>query len=302
MIWRFSHQTICRRGMILMTAAVGVALQTVWAESSDLAEQGQHAFDVGAFSLAADDWQKAVELFHTQGNTSAEIRTSVSLASAFQAVGQHRRAVQILEDSLVHAEKIQDPSLIILTEWKLGAALVMTQEPERASLLLGKALQTARANQDSISSAGILNDFGNSLASEQKFLDALRAYRESVTLSQTNGNLILAAQALCNAASTAAHLGNNEGADDLNTRAIDAADQLEASHVKAFLLLTAGQTDRQIKFTNAEPANRLVLRTHNSFQQALQIAGELKDHPMESYALGYLAQLYEQDGQPQIAL
>jgi CHAT domain-containing protein len=302
MIQRLSHPRIYHRGLLLMIAWLVMASPVVWADARNLYEQGQRAFERGAFSQAAAEWQKALDLYRNQGNTNAEIRTAISLASAHQAVGQDRRAVQILEAALVSAEKTRDRSLITLAEWKLGAALVMTQEPRRAGLLLGEALAAARADQNVMASAGILNDLGNSLAGDQKYPEALKVYEESFTLAQGNSNWCLAAQGLCNAASTAARAGNDEAAYDLNTRALRVTDQLEASHAKAFLLLTAGQTDRKIKFTNAEPASRLLLRTYKSFEQARQIAGEFNDRPMETYALGYLAQLYEQDGQAETAL
>src|SRR6185436_18216462 len=68
----------------------------LFADSRDLVDQGQRAFQNGAFGQAAADWQKAVESFRRKGNTNAEILTSIALASAYQSIGQQRRAVQIL--------------------------------------------------------------------------------------------------------------------------------------------------------------------------------------------------------------
>ncbi len=277
-------------------------LQGAQIESKNLVEQGQRAFETGAFGDAAADWQKALELFRNQGNTNAEIQTSVSLAGVYQAIGQHQSAVQILEQALAQAKQAKDRSMITLAGWKLGAALLMTQEPERASLLLDEALDAAMTNRDFLLAAAIQNDLGNSLASEQKYPEALNAYEESFISSQQNSNVCLAAQALCNAAATAARAGDYEKADDFNTRALQWTEQLDTSHTKAFLLLTAGQTDRQIKLTNAATEKRLMLRAYKSFEQALQIADQLGDLSIKTYALGYLAQLYEQDGQDETAL
>jgi len=297
MIFPLSAQ-VYRRSLMLAAALLGATVQAAPAVSPDLVEKGQQEFDKGAFSQAAVDWQKASERFRAQGNTNAEIRAGITLASACQAAGQQRRAVQILEDALARAKASPDQSLITLAEWKLGAALVMTQDSQRAEVLLGEALDAAKASQDTISSAGILNDLGNALGSERKYADALKAYEESVALAQSNSSL--KAQALCNAAAMAVSVEKNDEADELNARALAATDKLDASHIKAFLLLTAGQTDRRIQLTNS--ADRLLLRSHKCFQHALDIAAELKDRPMESYALGYMAQLYEQDGQSDAAL
>jgi CHAT domain-containing protein len=302
MISRLSQKKAARFGLALVITLVGMTLEAAQTNSQQLVEQGQRAFQTGAYGQAAIDWEKAVEDFRSQGNTNAEIRTSISLASAYQAMGQLRRAVQILEDSLSQAAQTRDRSLITLAEWKLGAALVMTSEPQRGEVLLNKALDAARADRNPEYSAAILNDLGNSLSSQQRYPEALKAYQESSTLSQQSSNLCLAAQALCNGALTAIHAGENSVADEWNSQALQLTEQLEASHAKAFLLLTAGQTDRQIKGTNAESAQRLVLRAYSSFRQASQIAEQLDDQSVETYALGYLAQLYEQDGQKGTAL
>jgi CHAT domain-containing protein len=111
-----------------------------------------------------------------------------------------------------------------------------------------------------------------------------------------------AAQALCNAALMAARNGDHNTADELNAEALRATHELPASHGKAFLLLTAGQTDRQIKLADADASKRVLLRASNSFQEALQIAEQQGDHAMATYALGYLGQMYEQDGQMDSAL
>jgi len=277
---------------------------TAWAATDPLTlvDQGQRAFRNGAFSEAAVHWQKAVELFRGQGDTNAEISTSLSLASACQALGQQRRAVQILENVLTRAEMTHDRSRVALVKSKLGAALIMTLETQRADALLREALDVAKAESDSVLSAAILNDLGNSLANQRKYPEAFEVYEQSVALGRQTSNSWLSAQALCNAAATAARAGDTPRADDLNSQALLITDRLDDSHLKAFLLLTAGQTDRQITPTNAEPLRRLLLRAHNSFEHALNIGERIGDRPIETYALGYLGQLYDQDGQGDTAL
>ena len=148
----------------------------------------------------------------------------------------------------------------------------------------------------------ILNDLGNLLATQQKHSEAITAYEQSVALARQTSNTWLTAQSLCNCAATAARAGEFQKADDLNAQALREIAVLDASHAKGFLLLTAGQTDRLIKLTNREAAQRLMLRAHQSFKQASEVAEKLKDRSIETYALGYLGQLYEQDGQPEAAL
>jgi len=292
------------RCLLLLLALLCVADGLI---ADSLVAQGQLAFQNGAFSQAAADWEKAVESFRSQGNTNAEILTSVSLASAYQSIGQQRRAVQILENALASAEETGNRSRVTLVKSKLGAALIMTSEAERAASLLGESLEEARADKVSKLAGAILNDLGNLLATQQKYAEALTAYGESVALARQTSNSWLTAQALCNAAATATRAVEYQKADDLNTQAIQEINRLDSSHTKAFLLLTTGQTDRQIKLTNDQvaqrlSAQRLMLRAHQSIQQALELAEKIEDRSIETYALGYLGQLYEQDGQSAAAL
>jgi CHAT domain-containing protein len=272
------------------------------AAPEDLVAQGQRAFHNGAFSQAAADWQKAVGSFRSLGNTNAEIQTSLYLASAYQAIGQQRRAVQLLQEALPRAESLGDRALMISVKSKLGAALVLTLEPERAAIFLGEALEAAQADKNSRLTAAILNDLGNLSATQQKFPEALKAYDECITLARQTSNTWLTAQALCNAASTAARAGKFPQAYELNTQALQELANLDNTHTKTFLLLTAGQTDRQIKLAETAAMNRLLLRANQSFQQALDIARKIGNRSIETYALGYQGQLYEQDKQLEAAL
>src|SRR5437870_4018974 len=115
------YQMLARRGMILLMVFVGMSSHAAQSEVQNLVEQGQRAFEAGAFSRAVGDWQKAAELFRSQGNTNAEIRASVSLAGAYQCIGQYQPAVKLLDNTLTRARRTQERSLITLVEWKLGA-------------------------------------------------------------------------------------------------------------------------------------------------------------------------------------
>ncbi|MEI6084972.1 MAG: CHAT domain-containing protein [Verrucomicrobiota bacterium] len=213
-----------------------------------------------------------------------EIEANVKLALSYQDLGQHRRAVQVLEKT---AGLVGDRRQMILVKSKLGAALAMTLQPDRAESLLRESLEMARADKDSKLTAAILNDLGNLLASEQKRDEALAAFQESSVLARQAGDVLLTAQALCNAAATAAVAGMDPAAENFNTEALKEIDRLKDSHEKAFLLVSVGQTDRRLK----------PLRAQQSFQRAAEMAGAIQDRRVETYALGYLGQLYEQDRQ-----
>ena len=85
-------------------------------------DEGLRAYQRGAFDEAATKWQKAVEESRQQKNVSSQIKAMTDLASAYQALGQQRRAVQILEEAVRLAEESGDPQSRTLAKSRLGAA------------------------------------------------------------------------------------------------------------------------------------------------------------------------------------
>ena len=113
----------------------------------------------------------------------------IELASAYQALGQQTHAADILDDAAELAEKTGDRDLIIRAKDKLGVALGMTRQPEKAEELLRETLEMARKEGNARQTAAVLNDFAGLLGSEKKFDDARAAFEESGTLARQGGEL-----------------------------------------------------------------------------------------------------------------
>jgi CHAT domain-containing protein len=263
-------------------------------------DEGLRAYQRGAFEEAAAKWQKAVKEYGRQGNVPAEIKAMTDLAAAYQALGQQRHAVEVLDVAVGLAEQSGERKSRILAKSRLGAALVLNLKFERAETLLRESLESARAEDDSQTAAAILNELGNLLAAQQKYPEALAAFRESADLARKSEQL-LAAQALCNAAATAVRAKMSDQAEGLNAEALEVTEELKASHDKAVLLITAAQTDRNSSADRAA-TGQLKLRARQSLLSALEIAEGIGDRRAASYALGYLGQLYEDDKQLEAAL
>jgi len=77
----------------------------------------------GAFDEAATKWQNAVEEYRRQKNIPSQIKVMTDLAAAYQALGQQRRALALLEEAVEIAVKSGDQkSIVLLTEYKNDAA------------------------------------------------------------------------------------------------------------------------------------------------------------------------------------
>ncbi len=290
-----------RKFWLCLCGWLGAGLALLAAPGDWLA-QGERAFAAGSFGESAAAWEKALETARAEADQPVERQATLSLAAAYQSLGQQRRAVQLLEQALTRAETSGDPEYLAKVRHQLGSALTLSRDTERAGPLLREALAAAQAAADDRWAAGILNDLGNFLATLPDHPGAWKAYEESATLAQSAGLPALEAQALCNAAAAAARSQDPARGDALNARALEAIAKLEASHQKAFLWLTAGLTDLSLPSKDTEAAQRLQLRAHRSFQHALAFAEAASDHGIETHALGYLGGMYAADRQPEAAL
>jgi CHAT domain-containing protein len=287
-------RSVGKSALIVALLSLPIFTQFVLAANASL-DEGLRAYQRGTFDEAAAQWQKAVEEYRHQANAPSQIKAMTQLAAAYQALGQQRRALAVLEEAVEIAEKSGDRKASTLAKSRLGAALVLNLKFERAETLLRESLESARAEGDSQTTASILNELGNLLAVKQKYPEALAAFRECAELAREKDRL-LAAQALCNGAATASIAGMSRDSQGLNGDALELIGKLKASHDKALLLITTAQTDRSLK------TDQSILRARLSLLSALETAEAIGDRRAATYALGYLGQLYEDDKQLDAAL
>jgi CHAT domain-containing protein len=276
-------------------------LQT-FADPLSFEERARTAFARGAFSEAASAWEQSLAAPDSQRPSEARVLTSVSLAGAYQALGQQRRAVQLLESTLNAAQQVPGQAQLPLVQARLGGALLLTLDLDRAEALLNQALASARTGAPSKLAASILNDRGNLLALRHQTPEALAAFDEAASLAPKDDTSGLAAQALANAAATATRAQDAAAGERYNARALAEIDRMSDSHAKGFLLLTAGLTDRQLALRESDPARARLVRAHRSFSRCLELAESLPAPSLRTYALGYLGDLYERDGNADAAL
>jgi CHAT domain-containing protein len=288
----------------LMWAGLCVWLSTctiLFASTSARLDEGQRAFDRGAFADAAASWERSADLSRSQRDTNGTIRANVKLATAWQRLGQQRRAAEILQETLTLAEHNGNATQITWVKSRLGAALIQTLQLDQADKLLRESLESAQNAHDQPLVASILNDRGNLLTLRQKGSEALASFEQSAEVAAAAGERSLQAEASCNAAATAARAKLYPKAEQLNGDAVRLILALPPGHWRDYLLLTAAQTDRAIKFEDKKASESVLLRAKRSLEQALKPALERNDMGVVTYALGYMAEMYEADQQLSVA-
>ena len=287
---------------ILLAAVLLCSGPAAFPTPTEQMEAGRAAFVRGAFEEAVTHWKKAAHRCEAEKNPAGQAQALINLAAAYQSLGQQRLAIESLETSLRLAETSHDPATLLLARSSLGAAYAVTLRTADGERLLRESLELARSTRDFASIAVILNNLASLLAGQGKTAEAQNTFEQSAAAAEQAGNFALAAQATGNAAVTAGRAGRLSEANELNGDAIELASSLAPSHDRALILLRCGQTYQEL--VRAEPGSRapFLARAHATFEQALTVSGQIGDTRLRSYALGYLGQLAEAEGQTARAL
>ncbi len=150
--------------------------------------------------------------------------------------------------------------------------------------------------------AVILNNFGNLYVSQNKYDDALNAYRESAQQAKKAKNISLAVQADINGATAALRGGKYADARKQLDKAVGQLRSLEDSYAKAYSLINAGIVYSDLRVYYPDQKQVLLKQAYTAINEALTVAQKINDQRTVSYAYGYLGKLYEDERQYEEAL
>jgi tetratricopeptide (TPR) repeat protein len=225
--------------IVFLIGVLGFECVSAAVTADSLAARATDQYSRGDFEAAIDPWQRAAESHRRKGNTPALIDTLTQLGGAYHALGQHRLAVQALDEAVKLARESDDRVRLANALSGLGAVNMFSRDAADAEKTLREALKVARGTEDREACAAALNNLGNLLAAQEKFDDAENVYREAIAAAAPG---TLDAKARANLASVAVAKGDFAEVPALNRAASEAANALPDSHEKAFVLLRAGRT------------------------------------------------------------
>ena len=218
-------------------------------------------------------------------------------ADTYQALGQYRNALAVLRAAQPLAEALdRSRHAAVLSElgetlWRMGATADARRELDRSVAL------ARQANAPHIAGAS-LNHLGNLAADQGDAAAARRAWQESLRLARQAQDAALMAAALINQARLAAREGDARTAETLLAEAARQTQTLPASHDQARHLLAIGQLRRTLPGASASQWAQAA----QQFTAAAAIARQVNDQRSLSYALGYQAQLQQDEGRSAEAL
>ncbi len=260
------------------------------------------SFKRGAFEMAISSWIEAARLYEQEEKTNKQSEALIQLSQAYGLIGQYQMALNSLEKALALVRKSGDQTRIATALGHLGNIHIGIGQGDKAYPYLNESLNMAKKLDDSGLSAAILNNLGNLFTSQRKFDEAMSAYYESIMLSKRIGNHSMAAVALTNAAMLSVQHGDHEEARSLLENALHQIRSLDDSYYKAYGLINIGLAYRDLRPHLASSNDLLLQLASETFNEAVTVAEKIGDPRTESYALGYLGTLYEDENRYQEAL
>lgn len=258
-------------------------------------DDGWKAFTRGDLEQAVNHWLKAAQGYQDAQKPSEQIETLIHLAHAYQSLGQFKNSAKSLAVATVLSERANDLRQSAAVFGALGNLYLVTGPGDRAEHYLNEALQLARATDDRLLTASILNNLGNLEVVQKQYDQAVNHYSESATLGKAGGNPLLAATALVNAAMAATQSGNYKTTIEFLQNGLDLSRQLAPSSDKVYALINGGLAYADVSRRLGKDGEQLFSMAAKILDEAVKAAVTIGDRRGESYALGYLARLYEDE-------
>ncbi|MDM8549820.1 CHAT domain-containing protein [Desulfobacterales bacterium HSG2] len=241
----------------------------------------------GDFEHAVRYWEHALTV--SEPETLPHLHTLLCLANAYQAVGHYRKALSAMKGALPAIRQSDDPYRKTLFFSTLGDIHLSLGDAEKAEKYLEEGLEHADSTENPLLLASVLNNRGNVFAANRDYRKATEIYTEGSDLIKQEP---LNAKILTNMLRVRYLSGDYENIAEESENALLQTLILPDSHDKAANLISLGLIVREIR-EKLPSESRMKEMAYKALNQAKQIAENMGDTRIASYASGYMGQLYE---------
>lgn len=201
-----------------------------------------------------------------------------------------QEAFSALKEAHALAESSGDKSRQSLVLGSLSDNFLLSRQLEEAKGYAEESVTLARQVHNTIVLATALNHQGNVLMAQQRYPDALQAYREGIALAEANSALTVTLS--INAIH--AHLANEtvQEAIPLLKAALAKTHALPDSYAKTYDLIALGHLAQRLESSIPAQSALLTEWAYTAFSEALKLAESSGDVRGKSFATGHLGELY----------
>lgn len=257
--------------------------------ASVLDVQGGVQFGQGQSEAALRAWEEAAQLYDAIGDDAAALQNRINQSQAMQRLGFYRRAIALLTPITEQLQAQPDSPAQAVALRSLGDALrfVGDLEQSRIALETSEAIAQRLQRPDLADSAQL--SLANTLRAQGETDGALATYQ---TLIRTSASEEVQAQALANQVSLLIEMGQTSAAQALWPTVRTQFDRVSPSQPMLFARVNVAQSYIKAGIERSPSAGELA----EFLAIATRQAQVLSDTRSESFALGTLALLYEQEG------
>ncbi len=270
--------------------------------------QGRQAFANGRFAAAVKLWGDALVTLPAASENRATIE--VDIATAYRFLGFHDQSRALLT-RLLAADNRHNAKLVIRANDQLAMAHVASFDFVRAEKLWDDALIMARGLEDTAAVVNILLNrasltfmqrsmidkqiYGRFHTAYPRTEDGFKMLDESLALSRQLEDAALTARILLTYAQASMSFKGGKAPDQLLQTALRELDSLDSTYSTAFMLVAGARVAHRI-YAQGKSVS-LFDQASGIYQRSIRIARDIDNAVIETYSLGYLAELHEAAGE-----
>ncbi|BAZ00817.1 hypothetical protein NIES37_48130 [Tolypothrix tenuis PCC 7101] len=263
----------------------------IFAQSLDI--QGRLQLATGQAEAALATWQQAAKIYTQLKQENGVVRTLINQAQALRSQGAYLRSVEILEEA--HQKLQSQPNSLekAVGLRSLGDSLLAIGDGKKSEAVLQQSREIAKSLPSNAELGAILVSLGNNARTQQNKAGAIAYYQEAVQLSPSP---LTKVQAQLNLLSLLIEDKQLSTAETLLPAIQSQLAQLPPSRASIYAAINFAQSLNKLTTPNSQLPTLVQTRLIASLQltTAIQQSRNLGDQKTEAYALGSLANLYEQ--------
>ncbi len=252
----------------------------------------------GQPQAALESWKMAVEQYTQIGDEIGQLGSLTNQAQALQALGLFRQASEQLEAIALRLQKQPDSILKAVVLRSLGTTLQTLGDLPQSQKILGKSLEISQQLNNSLESSSTLLNLGNNFRLTKDYESALEHYAQAAKLAPNN-ILRLEAQAV----QLSLLIESDRFAEvqtlwqQIEPQLVNLQPSRRSIYLRVNLADSLTKLAKLVQNNTQAPQFISSSQIADSLTVAIRQAQELQDRRSESFAIGQLGILYEQNRQ-----
>jgi len=293
--WSEANEAIATSLQLLQSKGVGSDRLKILAQA--LNTQGKLQLAQGQAEQALSTWQKATETYQQVGDKTGVARSLINQAQALRVLGFYQRVKDTLEQASQILQDQPESAIKAAGLLSFGDALRLVGDLGKSQEVLQQSLTISQQLQSPSAITAALLSLGNTTYAQQQPDQAFKYYQQAIATSTSPTTTL---QAQLNQLRLLIETKKWADAQALGAKIQPQLTSLPISRTAIYAQINFTQSLMKLWSQNSPIGSREASTPQAAAQilaTAKKQAEELGDQRAQSYALGYLGQVYEQTQQ-----